>query len=135
MTIEEAINVLRNTAWLGTEKDREKVEKALETLSNHSEVPNSSDPISRHGAITAIIGLPTWYYDSDRHYGDPQPPMEALLDPEDVVNAIENLPPAQPEIIYCKDCKWKQGSECVMFADVRPFPNDFCSRAEGRTDG
>ena len=27
-----------------------------------------------------------------------------------------------------------QGSECVRFADVRPFPDDFCSRAERRTD-
>ena len=30
MTNEEAINVLQNTAWLGTEKDREEVEKAVE---------------------------------------------------------------------------------------------------------
>lgn len=42
MTIEEAINVLRNTAWLGTEKDRENVEKAIETLSNFLEIPNST---------------------------------------------------------------------------------------------
>ena len=50
--------------------------------------------------------------------------------------AIKELPSAQPEmIIYCKDCKWKQGAECVMFASVRPFPNDFCSHAERRTDG
>lgn len=48
------------------------------------------------------------------------------------VEFIERLPSAQPEIIRCKDCKWKQGSECVMFADVRPFPDDFCSRAERR---
>ena len=41
---------------------------------------------------------------------------------------------AQPEIVRCKDCKWKQGSECVRFAEVRPFPDDFCSRAERRTD-
>lgn len=34
----------------------------------------------------------------------------------------------------CKDCKWKQGAECVRFADVRPWPNDFCSRAERRID-
>ena len=47
---------------------------------------------------------------------------------------IADLPFAQPEIIYCKDCKWKQGAECVRFADVRPFPSDFCSRAERRTD-
>lgn len=34
------------------------------------------------------------------------------------------------EIVRCKDCKWKQGAECVRFADVRPFPEDYCSRAE-----
>ena len=50
------------------------------------------------------------------------------------VDAINRLPSAEPEIIRCKDCKWKQGSECVRFADVRPFPDDFCSRAERRTD-
>ena len=47
---------------------------------------------------------------------------------------IADLPSAQPEIIYCKDCKWKQGAECVRFADVRPFPSDFCSRAERQED-
>ena len=46
----------------------------------------------------------------------------------------ETLKDAQPEIIRCKDCKWKQGSECVRFADVRPWPDDFCSRAERRTE-
>lgn len=38
------------------------------------------------------------------------------------------------DLIRCKDCRWKQGSECVRFADVRPFPDDFCSRAELRGD-
>ena len=47
---------------------------------------------------------------------------------------FEKMRPAQPEIIYCKDCKWKQGAECVRFADVRPFPSDFCSRAERREE-
>lgn len=47
----------------------------------------------------------------------------------------EQLPSAQPEIVRCKDCKWKQGSECVRFAEVRPFPDDFCSRAERKNNG
>lgn len=51
-----------------------------------------------------------------------------------VIDAVNALPSAQPEIILCKDCKWKQGSECVRFAEVRPFPNDFCSRAERREE-
>jgi len=48
---------------------------------------------------------------------------------------VENMSSVQPEIIRCKDCKWKQGSECVRFAYVRPFPGDYCSRAERRTNG
>lgn len=38
------------------------------------------------------------------------------------------------KVVYCKDCKWKQGSECVRFADIRPFGDDFCSRGERRED-
>lgn len=38
------------------------------------------------------------------------------------------------EVVRCKDCKWKEGSECVRFADIRPFPDDFCSRAERREE-
>lgn len=36
------------------------------------------------------------------------------------------------KVVRCKDCKWKQGSECVMFSDARPFPHDYCSRGERR---
>ena len=48
---------------------------------------------------------------------------------------LKNLPAADVvEVVRCKDCKWKQGSECVRFADVRPFADDYCSRAERRED-
>ena len=54
---------------------------------------------------------------------------------QQIVNRLRNDPEAEwVEIVRCKDCKWKQGSECVSFADVRPFPDDFCSRAERRED-
>ena len=56
-----------------------------------------SDLISRQAAIDALKGLPTWWADTGGYYGGAQPPMVALLDPEDAVSAIENLPPAQPE--------------------------------------
>ena len=72
----------------------------------YSEVPNSSDCISRRAAIDALNGLPTWWADEGGFYSGAQPPMTALLDPEDAVSAIANLPSAQPEIIRCKDCKW-----------------------------
>ena len=54
-----------------------------------------SDLISRQEAIDAVKGLPTWWADEGGYYGGAQPPMVALLDPEDAVSAIENLPSAQ----------------------------------------
>lgn len=60
---------------------------------------------------------------------------DGMLDEFDTESILRDLPSAQPEIIRCKDCKWKQGAECVRFAEIRIFPNDFCSRAERRTDG
>ena len=63
----------------------------------------------------------------------------------DMLAVVHRLPSAQSEIIRCKDCKHYQ------FADNRAFgmpvkmctwsgfedvdDNDFCSRAERRTDG
>ena len=34
MLKDEAVNVLRNAAWLGSNEDREKVEEAIETLAS-----------------------------------------------------------------------------------------------------
>ena len=80
-----------------------------------------SDLISRKAAIEVIEKMMEVYWD-----------RKVVL--ARVWEQIKDLPSAQPKIIHCKDCKWKQGSECVRFSDVRPFPNDFCSRAERRTD-
>ena len=63
------------------------------------------DLISRRAAIDALKGLPTWWADEGGYYGGVQPPMVALLDPEDAVSAIENLPPAEP----------KTGRDCTEF--------------------
>lgn len=70
------------------------------------------------------------------------------------VMAIEDLPSAQPDIIHCKDCKhwmpydwmfsevWRSISMddysddeigCA-YCDMNMHANDFCSRAERRTD-
>lgn len=56
--------------------------------------------------------------------------------------ALEQLPSAQPEIIRCKDCKYaepngKYGCEVYHYKlyethDMKA--DDFCSRAERRTD-
>lgn len=91
---------------------------AIEAL-RYSEFPNSSDCISRQAAIDDIKAIYE-YHDT--------------VTEDRIIDHLKRLPSAQPEVIYCKDCKWKQGAECVRFADVRPFPSDFCSRAERRTD-
>ena len=60
------------------------------------------------------------------------------------VTRLLSLPSAQQEIIHCKDCKfwthikrtnryWCKTDDGLY--DLNPSPNDFCSRAERRTDG
>ena len=47
---------------------------------------------------------------------------------------LEKLPSAQPEIIRCKDCKHYDGRPCGI-VDWYNTADDFCSRAERRSDG
>lgn len=78
------------------------------------------DLISRQAAIDAINSH--FGFNIEEEYGSA------------VQEVINSLPSAQPEIIWCKDCKWKQGIECGMFAEIYPRSDDFCSRGEKRTD-
>ena len=55
-----------------------------------------------------------------------------------VLAAIEGLPPAQPEIIYCGECKHMMpNGKCRQFADstIRPSASDFCSAGERKDNG
>ena len=101
---------------------------------------NVGDTVSRQEAIDALKGLPTWWADEGGYYGGAQPPMVALLHPEDAVSAIANLSSAQPEIIRCKDCKWWSNDdyrECSNpnYDDGYVTPAGFyCGYAERKTD-
>lgn len=86
-----------------------------------------SDLISRQAAIDALGEEPPVWYDGEDEIAERN---QWRRD----VNAIKAVPSVQSEIIRCKDCRWKYGAECVRFAEIRPFPDDFCSRAERRTD-
>lgn len=58
---------------------------------------------------------------------------EAITDAP-TIDVIKKLPPAQPEIIRCKDCKcWEFPGFCVDF--MTQDENGFCSWAERREDG
>ena len=98
-----------------------------------------SDLIDRQAAIDVIKefkhGAAEWRDEQEERSDIWHRADSAIASALEIGLRVKKLPSAQPEIIRCKDCKWKQGSECVRFADVRPFPDDFCSRAERRTDG
>ena len=62
----------------------------------------------------------------------------------DIAKALEKLPPAQPEIIRCGQCKYAEvadkedaqdGYTCQFHRGSVWFSGSYCSWAERRTDG
>ena len=64
----------------------------------------------------------------------------------DVIDTLTELPSTQPEVIRCKDCEYFRkdyGWNCIEYTvcAISPIhkvirkPDDYCSRAERRTDG
>ena len=53
------------------------------------------------------------------------------------VKAIKELPPVQPDIIRCRNCKFASGDSriCMQFGHSPIGELDFCAWAERRTDG
>ena len=85
------------------------------------------DPIERQDIIDLLDGV--------YHY------MGSWLE-QYIENGISSIPPAQLEIIRCKDCRWGREAcgniEC--FADINEPPEYhgyewFCPNGERRTDG
>ena len=226
MTEKEAIYILRNAAWLGSDADRQKVEEAVEVVANAIEAQDmilymnlpevsveeaieilkrnsrfelilsdkdinvpSTDTISRQDAISGVRELYSmgdcycdeysvvWMLNSlpsaqpdvpDTNVGDMisrQAAINAIntwdkfgvdersrvvrwhegLEPyvhlRDVVAAIGNLPPAQPEIIRCKYCKhsehwyWDK-RRCFLWHEtgIDVFEDGYCNYAKRRAD-
>ena len=89
------------------------------------------DLIERQAAIDAF-GLS----ERTRKYGGDHSGYDTRMLYE-IQDILEGLPPAEPEIIRCRDCKWFGKIGCaVQIVDEsdRPSENDFCSFAERRTD-
>jgi hypothetical protein len=74
-----------------------------------------TDCISRQAAIKA-----TW---KDTGYTDPFNVMTAIRD------RIEQLPPAEPQIIRCKDCKHYKYGMCMKIC-ANKSTNGFCDWGE-----
>lgn len=90
-----------------------------------------SDLIDRQKAIDALIDALAWTW-------------SGTWSEKAAIDAIKNLPSAQPKIIYCGDCRYKDdgidedGIPFLKCLNGRSYGgtriNDFCSWAERRTD-
>ena len=85
----------------------------------------TNDLISRQAAIDLLKQM--------RKDGDMIP-----WEGKDVFARIRKLPSAQPDIIYCGECKHMMpNGKCRQFADstIRPSASDFCSAGERKDNG
>lgn len=119
----------------------EVVKELSELGTNLAEV--GTDCISRQRVIEALGELATFTEDWSCH---------TWMYTDDVYNAIKQLPPIQPEIVRCKDCKhwipydwmfsevWRSKNMAdypedeigCNWCDMAMKANDFCSRGEKR---
>ena len=86
-----------------------------------------SDLIDRQAAIR-------WIKAECNPYGKPTLDYETSCR---IMEHLDRMPPAEPEIIRCKDCKWfgKAGCAVMIVDDLdKPTEDDYCSFAERRGD-
>lgn len=87
-----------------------------------------SDPIERQDAINVALKCSVIEVT----------PAHMLIDKTEMVTKLLALPSAQPEIIHCRDCRWRNdqnGSTEWLPCRAIVTPSDFyCGRAERRTD-
>ena len=113
---------------------KERMEKSAQN------VPNN-DLISRKAAIDAINTWDKFGVDERGRLVRWQEGLELYVHLRDVLTAIVNLPSAQADIIYCKDCKFyspmnretKTGI-CNLIMHQNFGDNWFCAGAERRPD-
>lgn len=96
-----------------------------------------NDYISRHAAIDSLRAMQTYKLFA----GDDQ----LLIDQAEAQTELMMLPPAQPEIIRCKECTYfdkyidckemyQWDGFCADWAR-KTYENWYCSRAKRRNDG
>lgn len=87
MTNDEAINTLKNAAWLGWAEQAEKVSEAVRMAVEALKRETSGDAISRHDAIDALMEI------LDR------PNHAEFLYTDEICKALNELPSVHPEPI------------------------------------
>ena len=51
----------------------------------------------------------------------------------DTIVDLQPTVDAEP-VVRCKNCRWREETECTRFSDIRPNDDDFCSRGERKED-
>lgn len=87
MTNDEAINTLKNAAWLGWTEQEEKVSEAVRMAVEALKRETSGDAISRYNAIDALMEI------LDR------PNHAEFLYTDEICKVLNELPSVQPEPI------------------------------------
>jgi len=158
-SVEKAIEVLKNAAWLGAVYSFEETEEAVKTAiralqvtsaqHNVHDFPKDADCISRADAIDAVKKntFRLTFAEEQSCEGHVAWSAEAVY--SDVMEgALLELPSAQPEIIRCTECKHyreydskyvKNAVVVQCMADRYPISETipdgwFCAGAERRTD-
>ena len=84
-----------------------------------------TDLISRQAAIDALGEKPLAWTEGEYELG-----LQNQWQSD--VDALNDLPSAQPEIIRCKECLWRIGRDCTRFTDLPVYMDDYCGRAKRR---
>lgn len=106
-----------------------------------TEKAHDGDPVSRKDTIDAILSLPRWVFADNGEFQPVDAKTMSMIDPDDAVSAIENLPSAEPKIIRCKGCKYYNDhtEECdndegLRFLDYSNLDKMYCAWAERREE-
>lgn len=111
MTKKEAMSILKNAAFLGTEEDAAKVTEAIDTIEgtviNVHNSGKDADCISRQAAIDAICQSWCGCDNKDcRNPFNPETDEYYHCDGCGDVEVLKDLPTAHPELDeWCPDCK------------------------------
>lgn len=93
-----------------------------------------ADLISRRGATEALYKKAFRLTVAEEYYHEGHVAWSANVVYRDVMEgALLDLPSAQPDIIHCKDCKWKNQHNCTRAVELFIDDDKYCAWAERKT--
>lgn len=96
-----------------------------------------NDSISRQAAIEAMKDMykaaEKWGREASEEIikARAETCMASLLE---IKLRVDKIPSAEPEIIRCKDCKWKEGHHCMRAVEIHIEDDSYCSWAKRGTN-